>query len=100
MAAAKKDFLQCSHCGRKMNDGKDEQGYDYIISAHGTHRISCPCGVMTRSCPTKNHLQAVWNSRPNKIVLPIKIDLKQSLTQHVDPADIDKLKPKTDPEPF
>jgi hypothetical protein len=39
-------------------------------------QISCPCGIMTKICKTDLHLNAVWNSRPKKLVTVPKVEVK------------------------
>lgn len=77
MAAPKKDFYNCAHCGRPMSAKSGDNGYVYIVKSDKMmHQISCPCGMLTKLCQTKGQLQEVWNSKPKKPFEAEKIILK------------------------
>lgn len=69
-----KDFIQCSHCG-----AKDEGENSFTVrrfEKSGCWQLSCPCGIMTKLCMTKDELQSVWNSRPGKKVEVPVVEVK------------------------
>jgi hypothetical protein len=76
MAASKKEYLQCSHCGRKNRNDQDGADGFSVREYNMGLQISCPCGIMTKICKTDLHLKAVWNSRPKKLVTVPKVEVK------------------------
>jgi len=68
MAPAKKEWKQCSHCGREVNSNINPLGFKVKTTGSGSMQIACPCGIMTKLCKTKEELQKVWNSRPGKLI--------------------------------
>jgi len=85
---ARKDFLRCKSCGRQQPADDPDNGFKVVITTTGSHKISCPCGIMTKLCPTKQHLQSVWNSAPGKPVPLPKVEVKHPKTHHINPDDI------------
>lgn len=88
--AKKKIFTNCNNCGRSLasDKGKGKGGFVYRsgIGPNLNHQISCPCGIMTKLCQTLDRLQAIWNSKPNKIVEPEKFEVTFPDTRGMDPG--------------
>ena len=78
MAAAKKEYLNCTHCGAKRTDDT-RTGYlvqiikgKALVNEASTElfQIRCKCGIMTKICKSTEYLKMVWNSRPTKPYQP------------------------------
>ena len=79
MAAKKKEFKQCHHCGRDIAGSENPDGFKVRRPGGGSfYQLSCPCGIMTRLCHTKEEAQAIWHSRPGKPVKKTKLEVKHT----------------------
>ena len=99
------DFTKCPHCGSKEGSGLK------IIKDLGDRHIwqaQCKCGIMTRLSDTKEGLQVIWKSRPNKKFVPTQISVKHPMSRGMEPGTVNEKQTKIDnsfkpaqlPDPF
>jgi len=87
MSAARKKWRQCTHCGVEEQSNTNPFGFKVRVFTETSMKISCPCGMETRLCKSEAEMDAVWNSRPKKLIpRPERIQVKHAGPRGMEPG--------------